>query len=93
MCFQFSPTPNKLSRTTYVGRLCTILISKKRPVLFKAISFLALSHDCLYNDIFRKAICMLLGGTQRAKFAEKVHKPPLAVNVINFELNEFNASI
>ena len=46
----------------YVGRLCTILISKKRPVLFKAISFLALSHDCLYNDIFRKAICMLLGG-------------------------------
>ena len=30
---------------------------------------------------------------QRAKFAKKVHKPPLRVNVINFELNGFNASI
>ena len=30
---------------------------------------------------------------QRAEIAEKVHKPPLAVNVINFELNGFNASI
>ena len=29
--------------------------------------------------------------TQRAKIAEKVHKPALAVNVINFELNGFNA--
>ena len=28
--------------------------------------------------------------TQRAKFAQKVHKPPLGVNVINFELNGFN---
>ena len=32
-------------------------------------------------------------GAQRAKFAKKVHKPPLGVNVINFELNWFNASI
>ena len=30
---------------------------------------------------------------QRAKFAQKVHKPPLEVNVINFELNECNAFI
>ena len=30
---------------------------------------------------------------QRAEFAKKVHKPPLVVNVINFELNWFNASI
>ena len=30
---------------------------------------------------------------QRAKIAEKVHKPPLVVNVINFELNGFNASL
>ena len=29
--------------------------------------------------------------TQRAKILEKVHKPPLGVNVINFELNGFNA--
>jgi hypothetical protein len=29
-------------------------------------------------------------GAQRAKFARKVHKPPLGVNVINFELNGFN---
>ena len=26
------------------------------------------------------------GSAQRAKFAKKVHKPPLRVNVINFEL-------
>ena len=32
-------------------------------------------------------------GTHRAKFAEKVHKPPLWVNVINFELNGLDASI
>ena len=32
-------------------------------------------------------------GTRRAKFAKKVHKPPLGVNVIDFELNGFNASI
>ena len=32
-------------------------------------------------------------GAQRAKFAEKVHKPPLGVNVIDFELKGFNASI
>jgi hypothetical protein len=31
--------------------------------------------------------------TQRVKIAEKVHKPPFRVNVINFELNGFNASI
>ena len=30
---------------------------------------------------------------QRAKFAQKVHKLPLMVNIINFELNGFNASI
>ena len=33
------------------------------------------------------------GATQRAKFAKKVHKPSLSVNVISFEVNEFNASI
>ena len=32
-------------------------------------------------------------GAQKAKITEKVHKPALAVNVINFELNRFNASI
>ena len=31
-------------------------------------------------------------GAQRAKITEKVHKPPLEVNVINFELNGFNLS-
>ena len=30
---------------------------------------------------------------QRAKFVKKVHKPPFGVNIINFELNWFNASI
>ena len=29
---------------------------------------------------------------QRARFTEKVHKPPLGVNVIDFELNGFNTS-
>ena len=31
--------------------------------------------------------------SQRAKFAEKVHKPPLWVHVINFVLNGLDASI
>ena len=31
--------------------------------------------------------------TQRAKFAKKVHKPPLWVIVIYFELNGLDASI
>ena len=34
-----------------------------------------------------------LDATQRAKIAEKVHKPPLGVNVINFELNGFTVVI
>ena len=38
-------------------------------------------------------ISTLYVATQRAKLAEKVHKPPLRVNVINFEVNGFNASI
>ena len=32
-------------------------------------------------------------GTQRAKIAEKVHKPLLGVNVINFEFNGSHAFI
>ena len=36
-----------------------------------------------------------LGGPvpQRAKIAEKIHKPSLGVNAINFESNVFNAFI
>ena len=33
------------------------------------------------------------GGTQRAKFDEKVHKPSVWVSVLNFELNGPDASI
>ena len=33
------------------------------------------------------------GATQRANFAKKVHKPPLRINVINSELDGFNASM
>ena len=36
---------------------------------------------------------LLWHGTHSASFDEKIHKPPLRVNVINFELNGFNASI
>ena len=39
------------------------------------------------------AFSFLPSASQRAKFAEKVHKPPLWVNVINFELNGLDASI
>ncbi len=35
---------------------------------------------------------LLPAEAQRAKFARKVHKPSLGVNVINFESNEFNLS-
>ena len=34
-----------------------------------------------------------MGAAQRTKIAEKVHKPPHGVYVINFELNGFNAFI
>ena len=34
-----------------------------------------------------------LYAAQRARLAENVHKPPLRMNVNNFELNGFNASI
>ena len=34
-----------------------------------------------------------MGGAQRAKFTKKVDKPTLGVNVIDFELNGFNAFI
>ena len=40
-----------------------------------------------------RACARIGGGAQRAQIAEKVHKPPLGVNVINFDLNGFNASI
>ena len=33
------------------------------------------------------------GAAKRDENVEMVHKPPLGVNVINFELNGFNASI
>ena len=38
----------------------------------------------LFNAIDENA-----SASQRAKFTEKVHKPPLGVNVIDFELNGF----
>ena len=40
-----------------------------------------------------KEVAQAAAAAQRAKFAEKVHKPPLWVNVINFELNGLDASI
>ena len=44
---------------------------------------------CMYSTNFSE-VC---SGAQRAKFAQMVHKPPLGVNVINFELNGINAFI
>ena len=41
----------------------------------------------LYHQISQRT------DSQRAKFIEKVHKPPLWVNVVDFELNGFNASL
>ena len=48
--------------------------------------------NVLQNAFFAKQATHS-GGAQCAKIAEKVHKPPLGVNVINFELNGFNAFI
>jgi hypothetical protein len=47
----------------------------------------------LYYIPVAKQAMACSSGAQRAKFAKKVHKPLLRVNVIDFELNEFNASI
>ena len=56
-------------------------------------------HACCKNIWFFQSlqsyfdIALLCAATQRAEIAEKVHKPPLGVDVINFELNGFNAFI
>ena len=56
-------------------------------------------HSLSLEMFSELTVCLSLGSDrpprdpQRAKFAEKVHKPPLGVNVINFKLNWFNASI
>ena len=42
---------------------------------------------------FLPGVAVESGGAKRAKFNEKVHKPPLKINVINFELNGFNVSL
>ena len=58
------------------------------------MSFKHLSKSVLINIGHGWAGLLLAqNATQRAKIAEKVHKPPLAVNVINFEFNGFNAFI
>ena len=49
-------------------------------------SYVRLVRQQSYLDFERKKC----SATQRVKIAKKVHKPPLGVNVINFE---FNASI
>ena len=48
------------------------------------------THFCLTRGSKRWLVGTDRSATQRAKFARKVHKPPLGVNVINFELNGFN---
>ena len=47
---------------------------------------------CKLNEILLLFVCCV-HATQRAKIVEKVQKPPLEVNVINFELDWFNAFI
>ena len=47
----------------------------------------------LYYIPVAKQAMACSSGAQRAKFAKKVHKPPLGFIVINFGLNGFNASI
>ena len=65
---------------------------------FKWMANVAFELESLTGkDIFRSSLCIYnihrRGAAQRAKFSEKVHKPSPGVNVINFELNVFNASI
>ena len=48
--------------------------------------------------VSRHCIYSVAGGRQhsgahRVKIGEKVHKPPLGINIINLELNGFDASI
>ena len=60
------------------------------------------SKNCIYiitryrdggrSENLGRQVCKY-GGAQRAKFTEKVDKPTLGVNVIDFELNGFNAFI
>ena len=52
----------------------------------------------VYRQLQCGSFCHLLiqglqHGAQRAEINEKVHKSPLEINVIDFELNGFNAYI
>ena len=70
----------------------TILVHWNKPVRLK--------NQILKSFFYPKSIHLVdhwislqMHATQRAKIAEKVHKPPLAINIINFELKGFNAFI
>ena len=54
-------------------------------LFLSAINYNKKNSSCL--------VAKVCAATQRAKFYEKVHKPRLRINVNNFELNGFNASI
>ena len=54
------------------------------------VTYLLTSNNPFHRQLhgqFRREVA------QGAKFAKKVHKPPLWVNVINFELNGLDASM
>ena len=56
-------------------------------------SFFPPFNEVAAASVHAQGVAGYRGAAQRAKFAEKVHKPPLWVNVINFELNGLDASI
>ena len=58
--------------------------------------FIPCNLQVTLRKISRMILCknkLNLNASQRTKFAEKIHKPPLWINVITFELNGLNASI
>ena len=63
------------------------------PLLPKKLWLILKKVENFIFCVFRLFFSLCQTTHKGLKIAEKVHKPPLAVNVINFELNGFNASI
>ena len=85
---EFSPLCDMRYRLNYLGS--TLLNDRLKLGCTKESMFYKFGSRTISTAQIVQSVTHV---TQRAKFAEKVHKPPLWVNVINFELNWLDASI
>ena len=75
-----------------LGHVTSSIFSNKKKIIVYC-SFKKTLSPLYGPDVHLSGVIWGQRDAQRAKLCEKVHKPSLGVNVINFELNVFNASI